>query len=269
MWFPLFVPIIAYTLTIASPNMKSFKNFILEMLEEPPVKVEQTPPRRPMGEGGLGQQKAKVRVEGEPETKKPEEPKKQEKPAEDDPFGGNDQIRKMYGAIVASEHTASKVKDPFTYDERLYIRTQDKSGKSSAYGPLQIVRNTARGFFRNNPELFKGNEEYAKKFIEQGDKFLKAGKSNDELYGPGCVGDLCGEEHHANYQKLGAAIIRGKAKELKIDLEKPMSEQDTNRFVEYWRGVSEKEDPRYFREFRAAFTPKAPAPAPAPISPKK
>lgn len=169
-----------------------------------------------------------------------------------DPFGGNPQIKRIYGAIAMAEHEAAKIKDPYKYDERLFIRTSAGKGTSSAYGPVQITRNTARGFFKQNPKLFQGNEDYTEKFIKQGDKFLKS-QTNDPTYGTGCVGDLCDEKYHEQYQELASSIIKGKAKEKNIDLSKPISDDDLTTFVGHWRGETETNDPRYYRAFRQAY----------------
>lgn len=244
-------------------NIKNFKTFLLEE-EQKVVKTETPKPVPKIGVGNQGQIKAPVKVEEpkeEPkETPKPEEPKKPDIDAED-PFEGNEQIRRIYSGLVSAEHTAEfsankkrpALTDPLQFSERLYKRTEEKSGISSAYGPVQIVRNTARGFLKTRPDLFKGNEEYTKQFIEQGNKFLAA-KGTPGKYGPGCVGDLCDKKYDNPYKKLAVAIIKGKADEIKIDLNKPLSDEDIKKFVSSWRGTSE--DQRYFNAFNSAFQPK-------------
>jgi len=170
----------------------------------------------------------------------------------DDPFGGNEQIKKLYGAIVAAEHEGAKPKDPYAFDKNLYIRTKAGGGKSTAYGPTQITVSTAKGFMKTQPNLFKGIEGYSKQYADQGNKFLKA-NVKDPQYGLGCVGDLCDEKYHKDYQKMSSAVIQGKAKEKKLDLNKPLSDEGLNTFIQYWRGADEKADPRYFNRFREAF----------------
>jgi hypothetical protein len=170
----------------------------------------------------------------------------------DDPFENNPQIKSLYGAIVSAEHTGAKIDDPYAFNKDLYIRTKAGGGKSSAYGPVQITGSTAKGFKKTQPELFKNIDDYSNKFITQGSQMLKS-NIKDPKYGLGCVGDLCSENEHTNYQKLAAAVIKGKAKEKKIDLSKPLSDQDINTFVTSWRGVDEKADSRYFNEFRKGY----------------
>jgi len=75
---------------------------------------------------------------------------------------------------------------------------------------------------------------------------------------------LCDEKQHSNYQKMAAAVIKGKAKEKGIDLTKPLSDQDLSTFVGYWRGADEKADPRYFKAFRESFKKES-----APAQPQK
>jgi len=168
-----------------------------------------------------------------------------------DHFGG-EHIRKLYGAVMSAEHRGRGITDPFAFDERLYIRTKDKSGKSSAYGPVQITRNTARGFLKQNPELFKGNEDYVNKFVEQGSKMLKS-KVTDPVYGAGCKGDLCSEQYNTNYQAMASGIMRGKMKELKLDDTRDLTPEERERFITSWRGTTRKQDPAYFAAIDAAF----------------
>lgn len=178
------------------------------------------------------------------------QPKKEEKVT--DPFGGNEQIKKLYGAIVAAEHEGAQPKDPYAFDKNLYIRTKAGGGKSSAYGPTQITASTAKGFQKTQPELFKGIEDYTTQYVQQGSKFLKS-PVKDPKYGLGCVGDLCDPKYHTQYQQMSSAIIKGKAKEKKLDLSKPLSDEQLNTFIQYWRGADEKADPRYFKRFRESF----------------
>jgi len=216
--YPLCRLIITLFLTIASINMKTFKEYLMEDSQVSPTTA----------------------------------------PVED-PFEGNSQIKTLYGAIVGAEHTASKVSDPFAFNKNLYIRTKAGGGKSTAYGPVQITGSTARGFLKTQPQLFKGIEDYTNKFVAQGSKMLKS-DIKDPKYGLGCVGDLCDESQNANYQRMAAAVIKGKAKEKGLDLTKPLSDQDLSTFVGYWRGANETQDPRYYQAFREGFK-KGSAPA--------
>jgi hypothetical protein len=211
--FPLYAFIITLVLGMANNNMLTFKQYLIENAEA--TTNSKTAP-----------------VE--------------------DPFEGNLQLKSIYRGIVGAEHTAAKVEDPFAFNKNLYIRTKAGGGKSSAYGPVQITASTARGFMKTQPQLFKGIEDYSKQFVTQGTKMLKA-DIKDPKYGLGCVGDLCDEKHHSNYQKMAVAIIKGKAKEKGLDLTKPLSDQDLSKFVGYWRGADEKTDPRYFKSFREEF----------------
>jgi hypothetical protein len=218
--FPLYGFIITLVLGMANNNMLTFKQYLIENSETP----------------------ANFKT-----------------PAIQDPFEGNDQLKSIYRGIVGAEHTAAKVEDPFAFNKNLYIRTKAGGGKSSAYGPVQITASTAKGFMKTQPKLFKGIEDYTNQFVTQGSKMLKA-DIKDPKYGLGCVGDLCDEKQHLNYQKMAVAIIKGKAKEKGLDLTKPLSDQDLSTFVGYWRGADEKSDPRYFKSFREGFK-KVSAPA--------
>lgn len=171
---------------------------------------------------------------------------------EDDPFGGNETVRRLYGAIVSAEHEGEKIEDPYAFNEKLYIRTKAGGGKSTAYGPAQITYSTAKGFLKTQPKLFADNTEYMNSYITQGGRMLKA-DVKDKKYGLGCVGDLCAPEHHKKYQKMAAGVILGKAKEKKIDLSKDLSDKDLDTFIAYWRGADEKADPRYFKTVRKTY----------------
>lgn len=148
---------------------------------------------------------------------------------------GSEHAKRLYGALVSAEHKGN-VTDPFAYDPGLAIRTRAGGGSSSAFGPLQITKPTARGFMdRNNP--------YHVAFVEQASKFLNSNPKHS-TYGLGGSGDLGGEEHHANYQAFGEHVMRGKAKELGINIDKPLSKQELTRFTQHWRhGISSPNRP--------------------------
>lgn len=151
---------------------------------------------------------------------------KQEQPKQQQFQFHNDHVKRLYGALVSAEHRGH-VKDPYAYDPNLAIRTKAGKGTSSAYGPLQITRNTARGYM--DP-----NNQYHAAFVDQGSKFLKA-KTNDPVHGLGGEGTLSGEDYHDDYQSLAQHVMFGKAKELKIDITKPLNQNDLDRFVQHWR----------------------------------
>jgi hypothetical protein len=138
----------------------------------------------------------------------------------------NDHVKKLYGALVSAEHRGN-VTDPYAYDPKLAIRTKAGNGTSSAYGPLQITRNTARGYA--DP-----NNAYHTAFVNQGSEFLKA-KNNDVVHGLGGKGTLSDEEYHDDYQQLAQHVMFGKASELGIDITKPLNPKEFDAFVQHWR----------------------------------
>lgn len=138
----------------------------------------------------------------------------------------NENVKKLYGALVSAEHRGN-VEDPYQYDPNLAIRTKAGGGTSSAYGPLQITRNTARGYMDKN-------DPYHVAFVNQGTKFLTA-NTKDPIHGLGGKGTLSGEEYHDDYQKMAQNIMFGKAKELKIDITKPLDQKQLDTFVQHWR----------------------------------
>ena len=44
------------------------------------------------------------------------------------------------------------------------------------------------------------------------------------------------------------------AKDIGVDLEKPMSDDDHYRLTKRWRGVSQKEDPAYYTAHNGAYS---------------
>ena len=138
----------------------------------------------------------------------------------------NEHVKKLYGAVVSAEHRGN-VKDPYAYDPAHYIRTRAGGGSSSAYGPMQITRNTARGYA--DPK-----NKYHQDYVAQGNRFLSS-NVKDATHGLGGKGSLHGEEHHGSYQDFAVHIMKGKAKELKLDITKPLSQKDLARFTQHWR----------------------------------
>jgi hypothetical protein len=138
-----------------------------------------------------------------------------------------------------------------------YIRTHGaKKGTpaykkgSSAYGPTQLNKTTAKDFTTRHPKAFKGQEEYAQKYINQGSQFNKFGREPnkpgyDKKYEYGGKGDLSGPEHHDAYKKFNKTIMHQMDHELKGN--NPQS--GVKDLVQRWRGKSASEDPRYYDEF--------------------
>ncbi|EJN5909410.1 hypothetical protein ABE356_000202 [Escherichia coli] len=125
-----------------------------------------------------------------------------------------------------------------------YIRTKASEGgkPSSAFGPAQITRDLMKDFVSNHGnELTKAEKDFADRFIEQGNKFLKA-KPNDPKYGYGKSGDLTSPEDRQMYDVVAQKIL------------KSIVERNGNSFnktVKAWRG---KNDAAYARKVRNSFT---------------
>lgn len=166
-------------------------------------------------------------------------------------FGGQHHAN-LYKAIVGAEHRGTDIGNPLDYNAGQYIRTRDTTGKSTAYGPAQITKSTAAGFMRTQPDLFKGQEDYVKQYVKQGQSMLGNVKAGDAC-GPGGCGSLSDEKYHKPYQQMASAVMRGKMRELKIDDTKEMSAQDRERFIQSWRGVSRQQDPKYYAAIDAAY----------------
>ena len=171
-----------------------------------------------------------------------------------DPYAhfGGEQNTKLYKALVGAEHRGTDIGNALDYNASQYIRTKETSGKSTAYGPVQITKSTAAGFMRTQPNLFKGQEDYVNQYVKQGNSMLGNVKVGDAC-GPGGCGTLSDVKYHKPYQQMAVGVMRGKMKELKIDDTKPMSTQDRERFVQYWRGASRQDDPKYYAAIDAAY----------------
>jgi len=169
-------------------------------------------------------------------------------------FGGAHNV-KLYQALVAGEHRGTDIGNALDYNAGQYIRTKDKSGTSTAYGPVQITKSTAAGFLKNQPDLFKGQEDYVNQYVKQGKSMLGNVKVGDAC-GPGGCGTLSDEKYHKPYQQMAVGVMRGKMRELKIDDSKEMSAQDRERFVQYWRNASRQQDPAYYKAIDTAYNQK-------------
>jgi hypothetical protein len=162
-------------------------------------------------------------------------PKKQEKQYDS-------KLEQVYDAVALAETGGEK--DPF-------VRTKVTDGApSSAYGPVQITYSLAeghldQGLFKEDPEM----EEYVKKFIDQGKKFIhySQGKINDSRFAPGGKGELLSAEDEENYKKMAMKIMEK-------DLNRVGG--DTSRFAREWRfGQKDaylKSDDKYFAKIENA-----------------
>jgi hypothetical protein len=230
--------------------MKSFKQYIFEIaMFPPPIETvhvekvkEEKPPAIVMGDN---KNNSSVSFSIPKETKKDDQ-------KTTDAFEGSDILKNLYGSFASAEHRGLHLQNPFAFDKRTFIRTTG-STKSTAYGPVQITLGTLQGFIKTNPKLFAGNEDFIKQYVDQGLKF-KSAKAKDKIYGLGCVGDMCDPKFNENYQKMAVGVIKGKLKEQKIDTTKPLSPEELTKAIRSWRGVSEAEDPVYYKTVRDAYS---------------
>ncbi|WP_407903971.1 hypothetical protein [Escherichia coli] len=157
-------------------------------------------------------------------AKKPTEPQEKFDPG----------ITNLYHAFSDAE-TGSEA-DP-------YIRTKAAEGgkPSSAFGPAQITRDLMKDYLSNHgDELTDSQKDYAKRFIEQGNKFLKA-KASDPKYGYGKSGDLNSPEDKAMYDVVAQKILKSIVER---------NGNSLNKTVKSWRG---KNDAAYARKVRNSF----------------
>jgi len=161
-------------------------------------------------------------------------------------------IEKFLGGIAKAEHRGLENIDHKKHDPRLMIRTGAGKGSSSAYGPYQITRNLARGLVTNDPSLFAPIKDFANAFIAQGSRFLKA-NNNDPIYGLRGKGTLHGPEYLDDHLQLGDLAIQRLTKEKKINYQDGFTPIELNTMIRTWRGVSEREDPEYYKIVRSHY----------------
>lgn len=150
------------------------------------------------------------------------------------------QIDRILTGVGAAEHRGRLKGSVFEFDPTLYVRTggADKRGggkPSSAYGPFQFTKSTIQDLSQRHPDIFSGSEKYVSSFIKQGRKMLA--NPNDPKYGYGGSGDLATKEQHQQYMDMSRAGVAAMAKDLKIDMSRPLSPQDESRLVQRFRGV--------------------------------
>jgi hypothetical protein len=159
-------------------------------------------------------------------------------------FGG-DMVEKLYNALAVAETGGEK--DPFIRTRVVPKTTKDIS---SAFGPVQITKNLVRGHLELG--TFKGDselEEFVKKYIEQGEKFVdySLGKINDPRFALGGPGELTSEKDRKMYKMMAMKMI-----------ERDLSAVggDTSQFMKEWRfGATDaniKEDDEYFAKIQGA-----------------
>jgi hypothetical protein len=150
-------------------------------------------------------------------------------------------INNLYNAIRYAETGHLKGQDK-------WIRTEARGSGSSAYGPVQINKAALTGIGYDDvgfsPEVDKWIQE---KYIPQMDLFLKHGGADMtkgmERYGYGGRGDFAPED---------TLMYNLMAKDL-MDFEYKRAGGDLDKFIEAWRGESEKEDPEYYKKVKSKF----------------
>lgn len=172
------------------------------------------------------------------------------------------QINQILQGIGSAEHRGRIKGSVLDYNEKLYIRTGGRdpnkpNSTSTAYGPFQFTRSTVKDLSSRHKDLFSGSEEYVNKFIEQGSKMLKLGEK-DPIYGFGGKGELSGEESHAGYMDMSRAGLAAMAKDIGVDLSKPLSSEDEIKLVRRFRGVDLSKDKKYWEAYNKGKTYKKP-----------
>jgi len=172
------------------------------------------------------------------------------------------QIDQILQGIGSAEHRGRIKGSVLDYNEKLYIRTGGRDPNkpnltSTAYGPFQFTRSTVKDLSSRHKDLFSGSEEYVNKFMQQGSKMLKMGE-NDPTYGFGGKGELSGEESHAGYMDMSRAGLAAMAKDIGVDLSKPLSSEDEIKLVRRFRGVDLSKDKKYWEAYNKGKTYKKP-----------
>ncbi len=149
----------------------------------------------------------------------------------------------LYHALASAE--TGGLQDPM-------IRTK-ASHASSAYGEVQITYTLAKEVMKRGdipPHL----RSYAKDFIAQGRKFLRASQGrlhHDGRYGLGGKGDLGNSPtDYEKYKEFAKAVITSELKRCTG----ATKQEKLLEFIEMWRGKEQHEDPRYYRTVRGAYS---------------
>ena len=151
------------------------------------------------------------------------------------------QIDRTLQGLASAEHRGKLKGSIFEYDPTFYVRTggadpRKPKSVSSAYGPFQFTKSTIADLSARHPKIFSGSEEYVKKFVEQGKKMIQS--PNDPKYGYKGSGDLSGEEYHEPYMDMSRAALSAMAKDIKVDLSKPLSPEEEQKLVTRFRGLT-------------------------------
>ena len=150
------------------------------------------------------------------------------------------QIDRTLQGLASAEHRGKLKGSIFEYDPTFYVRTggadpRNPKSVSSAYGPFQFTKSTIADLSARHPKIFSGSEEYVKKFVEQGNKMIQS--PNDPKYGYKGSGDLGGEEYHKPYMDMSRAALSAMAKDIKVDLSKPLSPEEEQKLIIRFRGM--------------------------------
>jgi len=144
-----------------------------------------------------------------------------------------------------------------------YIRTYGANKKtdpvgykkgSSAYGPTQINKKTAKDYATRYPKKFKDIKGYMDKYDKQGAQQLKYGREPnkpgyDKRYDYGGKGDLSTPEYHEPYKKMAKTMMHQIDKELKSTNPKA----NVHNLIKRWRGKSYEQDPDYYDTFLKSY----------------
>lgn len=131
-----------------------------------------------------------------------------------------------------------------------FIRTKvkDAPGGSTAFGPTQITGKLAEGAHKAG-YLKKSKDFYEKEMKPRYEKMKYHGNNKGKVkdYNPrydyGGDAEFDSKKHSENYRVFSEEIMSGVGKEAK---------DDENKFIEKWRGKSEKDDPGYYKKYREA-----------------
>lgn len=135
-----------------------------------------------------------------------------------------------------------------------FIRTNHAPEQgSSAYGPVQMTRDLVADMVNNNHiKLPDDLKDYTKRFIQQGNNFLKYGKEPnkpgyDKRYEYGEAGDLTSAQDKKDYKRLAKLIIK-----YHYDL----VDGDTDKLINAWRfgrfdksQDAKRDDERYYNTY--------------------
>ena len=153
-------------------------------------------------------------------------------------------------------HNADDIYDALAFAEtgsfnNPWIRTtaRETPGGSTAYGPVQITGGLLTNYADNEPDVYNSNKGIADLLREQASLFSFHGNEPEKQRGYSPIWDYGGTG--MNLTDIQKGQYKTLAQDMMLDMwDKNKNKDDSiNSFIQSWRGVTEDEDPDYYKRF--------------------